>query len=288
VILRPSVVLGPGAFGASALFRGLASLPILPIMPETGKLQVVQLDDVVSTVIFFLLPQAPTRLVLELAGPEVLSFEDVVRSYRRWFGWKPAWPIFVPKPLAGLMYKLGDFAGALGWRPAIRSTARKEVLRGAAGDPGQWVKMTGIRPQALGEVLARRPASVQERWFAKLYLLKPIILAVISLFWISTGAISLTTGYEIGMGLMHRAEAGILAAPIVVLGALADLLVGAAIALRRTARWGLYAAIALSLTYAFIGTILLPELWNEPLGPLLKIWPIVVLHLAALAILEER
>jgi hypothetical protein len=36
------------------------------------------------------------------------------------------------------------------------------------------------------------------------------------------------------------------------------------------------------------GTILLPELWNEPLGPLLKIWPIFALHLVALAILKER
>src|SRR5690606_8187115 len=41
VILRPSVVLGPSAFGASALFRGLAALPWLPVMPDTGPLQVV-------------------------------------------------------------------------------------------------------------------------------------------------------------------------------------------------------------------------------------------------------
>src|SRR5205823_5952120 len=47
VILRPSVVLAPAAYGASALFRGLAALPILPVMPETGLLQVVQLEDVV-------------------------------------------------------------------------------------------------------------------------------------------------------------------------------------------------------------------------------------------------
>jgi hypothetical protein len=186
------------------------------------------------------------------------------------------------------MYKLGDFAGALGWRPAVRSTARKEVLRGATGDPGPWVEMTSIQPQALGDALAKRSASVQERWFAKLYLVKPIIFAVLTLFWMSTGVISLTAGYEIGIGLMHRAEAGILSAPTVVLGALADLLIGVAIAFRRTARWGLYAAMVLSLAYALIGTMLLPELWNEPLGPLLKIWPIVVLHLAALAILEER
>jgi uncharacterized protein YbjT (DUF2867 family) len=33
VILRPSVVLGPAAYGGSALFRGLAALPLLPVIP---------------------------------------------------------------------------------------------------------------------------------------------------------------------------------------------------------------------------------------------------------------
>jgi uncharacterized protein YbjT (DUF2867 family) len=36
IILRPSVVLGRAAFGASALMRGLAALPILPVMPDSG------------------------------------------------------------------------------------------------------------------------------------------------------------------------------------------------------------------------------------------------------------
>jgi uncharacterized protein YbjT (DUF2867 family) len=43
VVLRPSVVLGLAAYGGSALFRGLAALPWLPVMPDTGPLQVVQL-----------------------------------------------------------------------------------------------------------------------------------------------------------------------------------------------------------------------------------------------------
>src|SRR3954454_742896 len=69
VILRPSVVLGPAAYGGSALFRGLAALPVVPVMPDTGPLQVVQLDEVVRTILFFLAPDAPARVELELAGP---------------------------------------------------------------------------------------------------------------------------------------------------------------------------------------------------------------------------
>jgi hypothetical protein len=36
------------------------------------------------------------------------------------------------------------------------------------------------------------------------------------------------------------------------------------------------------------GTLLLPRLWAEPLGPMLKIWPILALNLFLLAILDER
>ena len=45
VILRPSVVVGRAAYGGSALFRGLAALPLMPVTPDTAPLQIVHLDD---------------------------------------------------------------------------------------------------------------------------------------------------------------------------------------------------------------------------------------------------
>ncbi|MBY3158445.1 SDR family oxidoreductase [Rhizobium laguerreae] len=288
VILRPAVILGEAAFGSSALFRGLAVLPFLPLMPSTGKLQVVQLDDVAETVVRLIDKAAPSKLSLEIVGPQQLAFEEIVARYRNWLGWPPARSYLLPRPIASLLYRFGDFAGLLGWRPPVRSTAAREIVRGAVGDPSDWTAFTGIRPLPLDDALARRPVSVQERWFAKLYFLKLIIFVLLPLFWISTGIVSLTTGFEKGIQLLLTGGAGVFATPSVVAGAFADMVIGCAIALRRTARWGLYAAILLSLFYTAAGTAILPALWNEPLGPLTKIGPILVLHLVALAILEER
>ncbi|WP_092754377.1 SDR family oxidoreductase [Rhizobium aethiopicum] len=288
VILRPAVILGAAAFGSSALFRGLAALPFLPSMPSTGRLQVVQLEDIAETVLRLVDERAPSKLSLEIAGPQALEFDEIVARYRRWLGWHPAKRYLLPRPLASLVYWIGDIAGLLGWRPPVRSTAAKEIVRGAVGNPSEWIAATGILPLSLDDALARRPVSVQERWFAKLYFLKPVIFVMLPLFWISTGIISLTSGFEQGVELMLAGGAGFLAAPSVIAGALTDIVIGCAIAIRRTARWGLYAAVLLSLFYAAAGTAILPELWNEPLGPLTKIWPILVLHLVALAILEER
>jgi hypothetical protein len=147
----------------------------------------------------------------------------------------------------------------------------------------------GLHPKGLREFFDSAPASVQERWFARMYLLKPVIFVVLSLFWVSTAFVSLGPGWDHGVGLMREGGAeGVSASLTVIAGALSDLAIGLAIAYRPATRYGLYAAIAISVIYAIVGTMLVPRLWADPLGPMLKIWPIIVLHLAALAILDDR
>ncbi len=288
VILRPSVVVGRQAYGGSALFRGLAAFPILARTPDAGPLDIVQLDDVVETVVRLLGPEAPSRIALELAGPERLTFEQVVAAYRAWLGRRPARIVDAPGFIMGGAYRLGDFVAKLGWRPPIRTTARKEIVRGAVGDPGEWIRATGIEPRSLSQALAGEPASVQERWFSNLYLLKPLVIGVFALFWLMTGIVSLGPGYGHAEHLMLVGGGGPLAGPSVIAGGVADILVGLGILYRRTTRLALIAALGISIFYVIAGTLLLPVLWADPLGPMMKIWPILVLNLVALAVLEER
>lgn len=289
IILRPSVVVGSSAYGGSALFRGLATLPILPVPKGAGLIQVVQRDELVDTVLFFLRAGSPSRVVLDVAGPERLSFAEVVQTYRRWLGWGPARQLALPQTLAIAGFRAGDVLGWLGWRPPVRSTARREMMRGAIGDNSEWRRLTGIEPRRLADVLAAEPASVQERWFAVLYLLKPMLFALFAGFWIATGIVSLGPGWEDGKALMREAGVGgPLASLTVVAGALADIAIGAAIAVRRTTRAGLYAALGLSIGYAAIGTVLVPRLWADPLGAYLKLAPIIALNLVLIAIHRDR
>jgi uncharacterized protein YbjT (DUF2867 family) len=288
VILRPSVVLAIPVAGASALVRGLAGLPVLPVMPETGPLRPVALDDVVATVLAFTDLRRPGGLVLDMSGPETLAFVDLVRLNRRWLGLPPARELSVPEWLAALAYRMGDAAGRLGWRPAVRSTARREVARGAAGDNQAWVAATGIVPRRIEAMLRGRPPAVQDRWFARLYMLKPLVFVSLVLFWVGSGLASLGPGFGGGVAMMREAGTGWLAIPIVAGGGLADLLVGVGIAWRRTTRIALQAGIAVTAAYVVAGSVLTPWLWLDPLAALLKTLPITALMLVALAILEER
>jgi uncharacterized protein YbjT (DUF2867 family) len=289
VVLRPSVVVGRAAYGGSALFRGLAALPIALSLPDAGPIQAVQLDELVATIVALSRPGAPARIALDVAGPERLALPALVATFRQWLRLPPARHWRVPRWLAALAYGVGDFVRGLGWQSPIGSVARRELTRGAVGDPTQWRQIMAAEPTPLAAALAREPASVQERWFARLYFLKAFVFAVLALFWIGTGLISLGPGWE--EGLSYLLEGGTpegFAAAGVIAGALADIAIGIGIAIRRTARGALWAAIAISLFYMIAGSFVLPRLWLDPVGPMLKIWPIIALNLVALAIVEDR
>jgi uncharacterized protein YbjT (DUF2867 family) len=289
VILRPSVVIGRRAYGGSALMRGLAASPIAIPIRRAGVIQPVHLDDVVETVAQCLKANGPKRMILDLVGPQRYSLETLVAIFRRWLRFRPARTILIPEWAIRLFFRLGDLAGLLGWRSPVRSNALWEMRRGATGNNDTWMTVTGITPRNIEVALAQEPASVQERWFAPLYLLKPVVFVVFGLFWVATGVISFGPGWPYGMELLREGGLGYgLSVVTLSAGALADILIGIAILYRPTARLGLLAALAISITYAIVGTILVPRLWADPLGPMLKIWPVIVLNMVALAVLKDR
>jgi hypothetical protein len=288
--LRPSVVLAPGAaYGGSALLRGLAALPVLPNLAHAGRLHLVQLQDLVATVAFFLQPNAPARLTLEVCGPEPLTLSQVLLALRRWLGLKRTFAIRMPTWLVRAISCLGDTLGLLGWRSPVRTTVLRELAHASAGDPGPWITITGIKPKSLARALAESPASVQERWFARLYFVKPLAFGMLTFYWLLTGFITLGPAWDAGQLLLRDAGVPDAGVPLLTAGgAVADILVGLGIAFRATSKCALRASLVLSALYLVAGTVLAPALWVDPLGPLLKIIPIMVLSLAALAIAGDR
>jgi uncharacterized protein YbjT (DUF2867 family) len=288
IILRPSIVLGGPPAGGSALIRGLAALPYVPVEEAQGPIDAVMLEDVIDTVVVLSTTQTPGHRVLDLAGPERLALQDIIARYRTWLGWRPARRFKAPDWLMGLGYALGDIAGALGWRTPVRTAGRIELKRGAAGDAGLWTATAGIKPSTLEKAFARRPSTLQDRRSAQFYFLKPVIFAITAAFWIGTGIISLTIGYDIGVALLREGGMGALSGPSVIAGGWADILIGLGVLFRPSARLALWAAIAISVFYALAGTLILPRLWEDPIGPMLKIWPILILNVVALFMVRER
>jgi uncharacterized protein YbjT (DUF2867 family) len=293
VILRPGFVLAQPAYGGSALLRALAALPFdLPQREAASPFAATDVADVARTIAVVAKRWANGEhgwnATWDVMSPEQLRVGDVIDGLRpRLDGPKRRLPL--PGWLLGCGASAGDGAARLGWSPPIRSTALRELRRGVAGAPGPWMTATGIEPASLTEMLSRLPATVQEKWFARLYLLKPLVIAVLAVFWAISGLIALTIAFEPATGILTaHGFSPALAATVTVASSLLDIGIGIAIAFRRSCRAGLVTGIGVSLFYMAGAAAITPELWIEPLGALVKTGPAIVLMLVGLAILEER
>ncbi len=289
VILRPGLVLGHQAYGGTALLRAIAGLPVMqPLAHATRTVQTVAVADVAAAVRRVLAGEVKTRATYDLVEDAGQPLGDVVKRLRAWLGLPPAHLVDAPEWSVSLVSRIADALGWLGWRSPFRSTAVHEIAANVTGDPKPWSDATGQPLSSLRQTLERMPSTVQERWFAQVFLLKPLVIATLALFWIATGLIALAdpdaaasvlTERGIGNGLAHRLVLG---------GAWLDLALGALVLIRRTMPTAARGMIALTLVYLAGATILAPDLWADPLGPLIKSIPAMVLALVALALAEDR
>lgn len=285
VILRPAVVIGAPAHGGSALLRALAAFPVVtPLVYGQSPMQFVSLDDVASAVSDALAGKIVAGSDFDLAAPEILTLAEAVTTHRRWLGMAPAKVLHLPGLCARLASRAADLLGHLGWRSPLRSTALEVAAGGVSGHGTSNERQL----QPLQDILSRHPASVQDLWFARLYLLKPLIFVTLSLFWLLSGIVALLRFNASSAHLVSAGATAAVAAGITLATSLADIALGIGVAFRRHAGLALKGMIALSLAYLGSATILAPDLWADPLGPLVKVLPSIVLALVALAILDER
>jgi uncharacterized protein YbjT (DUF2867 family) len=291
-ILRPGLVVAPAAYGGSAMLRALAALPIdLPSREAATPFHPVAVEDIAATIAWLAgrdVTEAPA-VTWDLMQMEPVTLGGVIKQFRHAFG-TAAWPrLLLPAFLLDLGSKLGDLASLLGWMPPMRTTAIAELRRGVTGDPAGWIAATGIVPKTIGQMVGSRTATIQDKWFARLFLTKALVIASLVLFWLVSGFIALVISYDAAANILrtHKfPEATV--APVTVITSLMDMSIGVLIAFRRTCSFGLVAGIMASLGYMAGAAILTPDLWIEPLGALVKTGPAIVLMLVALLMLDSR
>jgi uncharacterized protein YbjT (DUF2867 family) len=292
-ILRPGMVLAPAPYGGSAMLRSLAALPVdLPQALAERPFRYIAVEDIADTVARVAerwTPGEPYAAVYDLMHPDPHTMQSVIVRLRRWLGDIWPWRIRMPEFAINLGAWAGDLSSWLGWSPPMRSTAIAELRRGVVGDPARWISDTGIAPRSLDELLLERPATVENRWFARLYLLKALIIAALAIFWLVSGLIAITVAYRDALDMMARyGFPGGQSHAFVIVSSVTDIVVGLLIAFRRTSRIGLMAGIVVSVGYMLGSAVLTPALWIEPLGALVKTGPAIVLMIVALAISDDR
>jgi hypothetical protein len=276
------------------MVRALAALPAdLPAEEVATRFQPVAVEDIADTIAWLAARDiddaAANNVTWDLMQPQPVTLGRVIEQFRWSFGTSD-WPRLAPPAfMIDLGARLGDLAAWLGWMPPMRSNAIAELRRGVVGDPTGWIAATGIVPKTITRAVGLRPATIQDKWFARLFLVKALVIASLALFWTLSGFIALFISYSAAAGILSsHGFPSPLVAPVTILTSLMDMTIGVLIAFRRTAALGLVAGIVASLGYMAGAAILTPDLWIEPLGALVKTGPAIVLMLVALLTLDNR
>ncbi|MEH2504912.1 uncharacterized protein YbjT (DUF2867 family) [Bradyrhizobium sp. AZCC 1578] len=291
-ILRPGFVVALAAYGGSAMLRSVAALPIdLSPAERLTPFQPVAMEDIAATIAWLAArdPGEANAVTWDLMQEQPVTLGDVIDQFREVFGTGKWWRIVMPAFLLDLGARLGDLTSLLGWTPPMRTTAIAELRRGVSGSPAGWMAATGIIPKTIGQMAGKRVATIQDKWFARLFPIKALMIASLVLFWVVSGFIALVISYDAAAGILRsHGFPPALVAPITVGTSLMDMTIGVLIAFRRTSAFGLVAGIIASLGYMAGAAILTLDLWIEPLGALVKTGPAVVLMLVALVTLDNR
>ncbi len=290
VILRPSLVLAPDAYGGTALLRGAAALPgILPKLWPSTQVQTVHIDDLANAVAFAARGSVPAGTIADISEASATYFPDLVLKVRLWLGLcAPLIQVALPQVVIRLVGRCADMLGRLGWRSPLRTTALTVLEDGICADPKTWEGLGGSPCRSFDATLQSLPSTRQERLFARLYFAVPFAIGVLSLFWIVSGLVALAFPSAAADYLADSRMSGLMVWTLVFGGAIADILLGIAILFRRWCRPAAMGMIALAVAYLIGGAIAAPTLWVDPLGPMVKVIPSIALALIVWLGVEKR
>lgn len=280
LILRPSLVVDRAVFGGTGLIRALAAFPLFsPVVGGDQIFRPIPLGDLSAAVVAALKLAALSRRTLDMPGPEPVTMVETMRLYRGWMGLRPARVIRVPRVLAAPALAIGDLLGRLGWSSPIRTTAIKQMDHDVSGHDSGWAQSLGVPSRGFTRFLAETPASVQDVWHARLWFVRPISIVTLGLFWLITGLISFGPGWDRAVAILHEGGFRSMAGPIAWWGALLDVVLGLMLFVRPwTARVAIFMCLA-TVGYLTAATLSLPHFWIDPLGPWLKVLPMMALCL---------
>lgn len=287
-ILRPSLVYGKGSYGGTSLLRGLAGFPLILPIPGQGKSlqQPIHIDDL--TLIVERSLTLPGKQLFCAVGTEKISLKNVLIKLRNWLGFKRAFTMPVPE----IMIKLGAKIGNIMPNSPLSETGVKMMSVDLVANDVQENFLhdnVHFKPKGFSEGLNSMVSSVQDRWHARLYFLRPLLRLSIAFIWIFSGIISMFPGLPISFDLIAHTNIPSMFQSLIVYSLSGiDILLGLATLLNyRLIITGSLQCFFI-LLYTIVISFLLPEYWLHPFAPIAKNIPIFVSILIMMAIESER
>ena len=146
VILRPSLIFGPGDEFTTSVAALVRTMPVIPVIGSgNNRLQPIHVDDVARCIALSVSGNIRGNRTIEIGGPEQLSYNEIVSVVGRTLGRKvrkvnvPLWKMRLP---VTIMEKVTPRA------PINRAMLQLVTLRNVA-EPDSVERVFGFRPKPL-------------------------------------------------------------------------------------------------------------------------------------------
>lgn len=280
-IVQPSLVFGMG--GASTrLFLALASLPVVPLVGRgESPLQPIHIDDLVALILRLIETGAAARQVVAAVGAAPISFRMMLTTYRNALGWRSTPVLRVPLLPMRLLARVGDLLG----RGALTTETLGMLLRGNIASSDTVTCLLGRSPRAPDAFITAVSVAAL-RVHAVWTWVRPFLVVALAAMWIAAGLLSGLYARNYGVALLQGLglpETVAIAALVAACGV--DVALGLA-ALIAPGRRVWMAQLGVMAFYSAALTVVAPQLWAEPFGPLVKNLPLAAV-LLGLAMVER-
>jgi uncharacterized protein YbjT (DUF2867 family) len=274
-IVRPSLVYGPGSDSA-ALFATLASLPVIALPGGgTQRVQPIHVYEVAEGVARWLENKDSGSGVFDLAGPNAMSYREMLAAYRDAMSLGAA--LWLPVPM-GLTHAGALIAEHLPQKVFSRDTLRL-LERGNTSTANAALRLLKRAPSAISVGLRVTPPTPAIDLRVTLSpAVSWMLRASVAVLWLVTALISALLPHESGvLELLARCgfdgDAGV---ALLVASCSLNTLLGISI-LRRPGPWTYALQIGAVLGYTITAAANMPELTIDHCGPLLKNLPLLAM-----------
>ena len=142
--------------------RALSAIPWVMGLPGSGDqaLQPIAGEKLAAVTVAAVEREACANTILQVVGPESLSFRDYLLSFRQWLGIAP--PVLllrIPLFLIGLAALLGQWLG----RGPLGLTMYRMLQRGNVGDAGAYAELVERTGVGWISVFLRNPPRVAKQ-----------------------------------------------------------------------------------------------------------------------------
>ena len=269
-ILHPSIVYGDDG-KSTALFQGLATLPITPIIGDGQQvLQPIALEDVLVTV-KRAIDSKEKNIELDLVGAKSMTYEELLQGFRLWLGLKPTRSVSIPTFGTDMVGKILD-------EPTVSTENIKMLNEGNTASVEPLKKFLSYTPASMEERLFSVKAHNAQKLYASLYFMRPLLRWVIGFVWIWSGVVSaFLYPQPLALELLHEIGVPVgLDVPLLYFAALLDIVIGVLTIVGYRLQTILSLQLLVIGVYTLLLSILAPYHWLHPFGPVLKNLPLMV------------